>query len=443
MSLTDPTVPTQPTRRPRSAFTLVEILVVIVIIGILAGLAIPAVTGVLAKAKNTATKVEIDVLGQALESYKLKYGDYPPDFADWRKVERHYRRAFPEILDEELKILAQFCFLNNGFERVPPVLIGTTTTSLDPRVGNNYGYYRPCMDAAESLVWSLGGFSSDAKRPFTGGGGPLSRISGFDTEPKAYNQYQYNVGRDNALIELEADGLTLFVADSPDGSLGDPLNIPGTVFYTYSSDEYVTAVSPTDDPRRSRSLRASGQVLYLVDPFPVYIRGSDDLPLVYFNSSTYDDTFSPTIVTAGWGTSGQFWHSLNFYEPPDAEAESGVARPYLSSQIDTNAGGLLWADDSKYQIIAAGLDNSYGGSVGRGVVDPDVAATTGNAGAVAVFPTGQFADAGGFLPDRDKYEEYRPGVPADADLEEIYGAEKPQLDNITSFSTLLLGDELP
>ena len=424
-------------RPPRFGFTLVEILVVIVIIGILAGLAIPAVNGAIIKARNTATKVEIDILEQALETYKLNYGDYPPDFSDWRKVERHYRRAFPEIDNEELKILAQFCWLDQNYDRVAPVVAGGNTNSVDPRTQpGTYSYYRPCMDPAEALVWSLGGFSTDAKRPFTGNGGPLSRRSNFanTTLDACYNHFQYNSARDNSLFDFELDGLTLVVANDGSSTF-DPIG-DGTP-YTYSDDENSGNTIGNNNSVRGRATSRTGAVgfsavRFLYDPFPVYVRGSDTLPLVYFNADTYQQTFLPPTGSAGWPV----LHNLNLYLNPTEDIEGGVARPYFSDRLDTNAGGLQWEQSGKYQIIAAGLDNSYGGAAAAGTVDPTDNSTAANAGFTYAYPSGSPANgfgvkSGGGL---DKYEFPGGNSP--------YGSVNPQLDNITSFSNLLLGDDL-
>lgn len=92
--------------RPR-AFTLVELLVVITIIGILAGLITAAAIRARITAKNMAVSMELSQLEMALQSYKEKFGEYPPDFAGINDpdaviaqaaedaVMRHIRKAFP------------------------------------------------------------------------------------------------------------------------------------------------------------------------------------------------------------------------------------------------------------------------------------------------------------------------------------------------------------
>ena len=103
----------------RSAFTLVEMLVVITIIGILASLGTVAVFEALKAAKRARIKVEITNLNNAIESYKLQFGDYPPSYFNGQDansvaaLQRHLAKAFPRCnVNTELHIPA--------FERPEP-----------------------------------------------------------------------------------------------------------------------------------------------------------------------------------------------------------------------------------------------------------------------------------------------------------------------------------
>lgn len=61
----------------RSAFTLIEILVVIVVIAILATLVAPNVFQHVGAAKDATAKSQIEMLGAALDAYRLDAGAYP------------------------------------------------------------------------------------------------------------------------------------------------------------------------------------------------------------------------------------------------------------------------------------------------------------------------------------------------------------------------------
>ncbi|MCX7914240.1 MAG: type II secretion system major pseudopilin GspG [Thermodesulfovibrionales bacterium] len=63
--------------RNKKGFTLVELLVVMVIIGLLAALVGPRLFPKLGKGKQSAAKAQIELLGQALDQFRLDVGRYP------------------------------------------------------------------------------------------------------------------------------------------------------------------------------------------------------------------------------------------------------------------------------------------------------------------------------------------------------------------------------
>jgi len=58
-------------------FTLIEILVVIVVIAVLAGMVAPNVFQHVGEAKNVTARSQIEMLGAALDAYRLDNGRYP------------------------------------------------------------------------------------------------------------------------------------------------------------------------------------------------------------------------------------------------------------------------------------------------------------------------------------------------------------------------------
>jgi general secretion pathway protein G len=61
----------------RTGFTLLEMLVVLVVLGLLAGLIGPQLFGRVGEAKTTTAKTQMELLGVALDSYRLDNGAYP------------------------------------------------------------------------------------------------------------------------------------------------------------------------------------------------------------------------------------------------------------------------------------------------------------------------------------------------------------------------------
>lgn len=63
--------------RARAGFTLIEMLVVIIVIGLLAGLVGPRILGRVSEARSATARTQIELLGLALDNYRLDNGGYP------------------------------------------------------------------------------------------------------------------------------------------------------------------------------------------------------------------------------------------------------------------------------------------------------------------------------------------------------------------------------
>ncbi len=71
------TLKTKNSYRANSGFTLIELLVVIIILGLLSALVAPNFFGRIDQARVRTTKAQIELLGTALDSFRLDVGRYP------------------------------------------------------------------------------------------------------------------------------------------------------------------------------------------------------------------------------------------------------------------------------------------------------------------------------------------------------------------------------
>jgi prepilin-type N-terminal cleavage/methylation domain-containing protein len=132
-----------------TGFTLVEMLVVITIIGVLVSLASVAVFKALEAAKSARIKMEITNLESALESFKQKYGDYPPSFVS----------NDPNVKNQVVTFLAKAfprCDVATEAAYVPNISASTTPIPLS---ADNIG--------AVELVFWLTSISKDPAHPFS------------------------------------------------------------------------------------------------------------------------------------------------------------------------------------------------------------------------------------------------------------------------------------
>ena len=72
-----PDLPVRPRSRRTRGFTLIEIVVVITVIGILAALVGPSIFQHVGEAKSATAKSQIEMIGAALDAYRLDTGRYP------------------------------------------------------------------------------------------------------------------------------------------------------------------------------------------------------------------------------------------------------------------------------------------------------------------------------------------------------------------------------
>jgi prepilin-type N-terminal cleavage/methylation domain-containing protein len=330
-----------------NGFTLVEVLVVILIISLLVALMIPVIRGVMRRAEDFRYAQELSNLEMAIHAYKEKYKDFPPDFTDAKYMPfdqtvayRHIRMAFPRIDPAELQVIAQFA---------------------------------PSIDAAEALVFWLGGLSKDPKRPFTGAGGPLI-ITGNASVPVAWRVQDRNeplFDFDESRLFLEMDNSNSFVVGAA----------------------YLPPKNPT--------------------------------PYVYFDSRTY-----------GFVDSGGNPQYASFSWPAPGGGGITIARPYKSdipnSSFNPTANpkdavlqdrAMHWANRDTFQLICAGHDGEFGPLVNPPSL-PDLVFADNNGNPVPLFT--QF-------PSR---QAFHPGSPPPAAVQRYLQGQDDNVTNFSEGQTL-------
>ena len=80
---------------PQSGFTLIELLVVMVIIGLLAALVVPKFFGHVDKAMQQDAQVQIELLGQALDLYRLENHKYPNTDESLQAIASYLKKEVP------------------------------------------------------------------------------------------------------------------------------------------------------------------------------------------------------------------------------------------------------------------------------------------------------------------------------------------------------------
>lgn len=297
------------------AFTLVELLVVIAIIGILASLITVAAVAALKRARETAIKTEINQLDTALTMYKDKANAFPPNCQTdgsgsdnplnerqiLNDLQRHMKQAFPRH-QEPTELIAALAGLK-------------VDSSIAPSLQGG-------MSAGESLVFWLGGFSSDPKYPISGNGGPAYAI-------------QSRGNKDNRTLDpIESRDWT-FPFDI--GRLGPRADDD---YFDDSSGrfiEYTVAINGQSQLRRLN--------------FWQYAPRKSQQPYLYFDTSRHPPTadFDPPAATvlSRLGPDGAGLH-VHAMKKQNASADARLPVP------------IQFINPEKFQILHCGDDGEWG-----------------------------------------------------------------------------------
>ena len=87
---------TQIKKHHQGGFTLIELLVVMVIIGLLAALVVPKFFGHVDKAMQQDAQAQIELLGQALDLYRLEKHKYPSTDEGLKAIAPYLKKEIPK-----------------------------------------------------------------------------------------------------------------------------------------------------------------------------------------------------------------------------------------------------------------------------------------------------------------------------------------------------------
>ena len=87
---------TQVKKRHQGGFALIELLVVMVIIGLLAALVVPKFFGHVDKAMQQDAQAQIELLGQALDLYRLEEHKYPSTDEGPKAIASYLKKEVPK-----------------------------------------------------------------------------------------------------------------------------------------------------------------------------------------------------------------------------------------------------------------------------------------------------------------------------------------------------------
>jgi prepilin-type N-terminal cleavage/methylation domain-containing protein len=349
-----------------SGFTLVELLVVIVVLSILIALLLPAINSAVKTARNAAVSAEINQLAQALESFKSKYGDYPPSRVLLVENGNYSTYIGNTNLLSSIDKTAGSDDINIGqlatrtltaFRKFWPRVQLSTSGLPTPVVNGNGNYWydfngNGTMDGAyilhghECLVFFLGGVplfdSSSQGYGMTGfGKDPTNPFTNSIVPTTAQASPMYNANRQPPYFEFNAGRLYL-----------DPSNLttPGIPGYydTLGSQPPPVAETGTTPPAIGTG---SGPVNFYAY-FCANGSGNYDPNDVNFYENDVNLVGPLTLqYTVGFAT--------NSGTTPYA-AISPSPNPYTSTATVTTSGTITYQKPQTFQVISSGIDGLYG-----------------------------------------------------------------------------------
>lgn len=201
-------------------FTLIEVLAVITIIGLLASAAFVALGNARKYFLNVGPKMRLNEVAKALEMYKQKFGEYPPDCcATKSEIQRHILKRWPKVLKTG-KITDMRDFASDEMQRTPSsALLFWLAGPPEEAPGGELSYPGFCADFLDPFGLNSGDLDSEPREE------PLIELT-FASDGKSGN---YN----NDGLVADGQVMAYFRSYARNGSLFEQ-----SKFQTHAEDGY-------------------------------------------------------------------------------------------------------------------------------------------------------------------------------------------------------------
>ncbi|MDO5554122.1 MAG: prepilin-type N-terminal cleavage/methylation domain-containing protein [Planctomycetia bacterium] len=181
----------------RAGFTLVELLVVIMIIALLSGISVVVFRGAKNSVEASVAAAEIQQLSMALDAYKAKYGEYPPDFSDGQAVMRHVKKRWPR---------STWGTSETDFVNFCTEISNCGVTGFGGYSGSESAYYRCNAKYVSALVFWLGGLPNAEGRPAGFYLNPKDPLTATATGQREEPMYDFDPDK----IHTNSDGIVAY-----------------------------------------------------------------------------------------------------------------------------------------------------------------------------------------------------------------------------------------
>ena len=344
---------------------MIELLMVIIIIGILVALLLPAIQSAIRTSRNAAVTSEIGQLAQAMESFRSKYGDYPPSrvllvesgnystYIGSNSAASTVDPTSPSTGDITVGQLAQRTLI--AMRKFFPRTVFSTTGNPPLYSSGKYFYDfngNGLDDSAtpyvlhghECLVFFLGGIPSPSTVPVSTS--TTFGMSGFGKDPTNpfYNNitgatmsssnrqppfFEFNTGR------LFIDPNNVMLGTTPPTLVGIP------AYYDSLGNPPPTSGGATD--------------INFYAYFSGYGNGSYDANDVNFSFESDPSGVSPISLTFQYGITTYTSPSPNPYTTTLSTTLTAAATP-----VSTGTTTVTFQKAQTYQIFSSGADGLYG-----------------------------------------------------------------------------------